>query len=52
MKDSEKITLDGKSVTVYLCDQKDECSGSEYCGNKCKFTLKKEHQKQQFSLTD
>ena len=45
MKDGEKIILDGKAVTVYLCDQKDKCNKSIYCGKECKFTFEKERQK-------
>lgn len=43
MKDGEKITINGKVKTVYLCDQKDTCCNSEYCGKECKFTLNRKH---------
>lgn len=50
MKDGEKITIDGKAVTVYLCDQKDKCCKSKRCGKECKFTLNEEHRELQLSL--
>lgn len=50
MKDGEKIILNGKVATVYLCDQQDKCNKSIYCGKECKFTLKKERQALQLTL--
>lgn len=50
MKDSDKINLDGKAVTVYLCDRKDKCNKSKYCGKECRFTFKEEHREPQLSM--
>ena len=50
MKDGDKIILDGKVVTVYLCDRQDKCRNSKYCGKECKYTFKKERRAQQLPL--
>ena len=49
-QDGEKIILDGKVVTVYLCDQKDKCNKSKDCGTVCKFTLDERHRQKQTFL--
>jgi hypothetical protein len=50
--DDGKILIDGKFTSIYLCDRKDKCNNSNYCGKECRFTFKEEHREPQLSLFD
>lgn len=43
IKEGEKIILDGKEQTVYLCDKKAPCQNSKYCGKQCIYTVDAKH---------
>lgn len=50
--DDGKILIDGKFTSVYLCDRKDKCNKSNYCGKECRFTFNEEHREPQLSMFD
>ena len=50
IKDDGQILIDGVFTKVYLCDRKDTCNNSKYCGKECRFTTNPEHREQQMSL--
>ena len=50
LKDGIVILLDGIPTKIYLCNRKDKCNKSKYCGNACKFTQKEEYREAQILL--
>lgn len=48
--DDGKILIDGKFTSIYLCDRKDKCNKSNYCGKECRYTFKEEHREPQLSM--
>lgn len=48
--EGEKIIVDGKEQTVYLCDQKAPCRNSKYCGKQCIYTPDAKHEQKQLKL--
>lgn len=51
MKQGDKILVDGKEQTVYLCNKKAPCRKSKYCGKQCIYIADAKYEQKYIQLT-